>query len=76
MNHINPRNINVVNRNQNGDNVIHQIRQNVGGIIPKCCIKSLKHGFNVGYANRPYFVYVFPNVKLQFELPRGIKFQI
>lgn len=31
MNHIDPRNIIVVNRNQNIDHEIHQVWQNIGG---------------------------------------------
>ena len=32
-----------------------------------------RHGFKVGYAHQPYFVFVFPDYVLQSELPRGYK---
>ena len=32
-----------------------------------------RFGFNVGYANQPYFFSTFPNYVQQVELPRGWK---
>ena len=69
--------IHVVNRGQNADQVLQRLRQNnVGGHqnLTRAVEQVLNQfGFNVGYANHPHFVSVFPDYVQQVELPRGWK---
>lgn len=75
VNNVNLGNVVLVNRNQNVDNVIEQLRKNIGGHHVENIMEKVlnRHGFNVGYANQLYFVSAFPNIVLQIELPRGWK---
>ena len=67
----------LVNRNQNANLVLGQVRNN--GLGGQQNINNMvenvlnRHGFNVGYANQPYFISAFPDVVQQTELPRGMK---
>ncbi|XP_027337099.1 uncharacterized protein LOC113850751 [Abrus precatorius] len=77
----------IIARNQDADEILEQVRQNnVGGHqiqypnnpnpqnIANVVEQVLnQHGFDVGYANRPYFVSAFSEAILQAELPRGWK---
>ncbi|XP_027337413.1 uncharacterized protein LOC113851132 [Abrus precatorius] len=77
----------IIARNQNADEILEQVRQNnLGGHqiqypnnpnpqnIANVVEQVLnQHGFDVGYANRPYFVSAFSEAILQAELPRGWK---
>lgn len=70
-----PRNVTMVNRNQIADNMIHQVRQTLEGYQVKNLVeKALNlYGFNIIYVNKQYFVFPFPNVVLQTELPKFTK---
>ena len=67
----------MVNRGQNADEELQRLRQNSarGHQNLTRAIKQVlnRFGFNVGYANQPYFISAFPDNVQQVELPRGWK---
>ena len=69
--------IHLVNRGQNADQVLQRLsKNNAEGHqnLTRAVEQVLKRfGFNVGYANQPYFVSAFPNYVQRAELPRGWK---